>query len=339
MKLLICLEVQKNRITNGRYLADELSQKITTEIVYGQTKNLTKLRFFIYVLHKLRIPFFFEFYNIRIILKTLKFDPDIVLIIKGNYVWPWTLLILKFLKKEVICWSNDNYRFKHNRSLFLEYSLNLYDKILCHKPRDLKYLQKFNKKNNIKLLIHSYSPRYHYPEYSKEKSAIEILFIGTCETYRDSILANLALDGYKMHVQGTRWENSKLENCISEYKLKNCNLINKNTNKSEYRILMSSSKLVLNFFRRQNNDEINSRVIESLACSAICLCEYSLYTYQIFKNDNCINYFNNENELKDKIKVILDLKNDEISKLRKNSLEAVKKKNLDFYSNIIRYLK
>ena len=106
MKLLICLEVQKNRKTNGYYLAHELSQKITTEIVYGQIKNLTKLRFFSYVLHKLRISFFFEFYNIRIILKTLIFDPDIVLIIKGNYVWPWTLLILKSLKKEVICFAD-----------------------------------------------------------------------------------------------------------------------------------------------------------------------------------------------------------------------------------------
>ena len=339
MKLLICLEIQKNRKTNGYYLADEFSQRITTEIVYGQTKNLTKLRFFSYVLHKLRIPFFFEFYNIRIILKTLKFDPDIILIIKGNYVWPWTLLILKFLKKEVSCCSNDNYRFRHNRSLFLEYSLSLYDKIFYHKPKDKDYLTKFKNKDDLILLIHSYSPKYHFPDYIHHRSEIEILFIGTCENYRDSLLANLALDGYKMHVQGTRWQNSKLENFISKFNLKNCTLINKNTSETEYRNLISSSKIVLNFFRRQNEDEINSRIIESLACSAICLCEYSQYVYEIFKKDNCINFFKDEIELKNQIKIILDLRSDEISKLRKNSLEAVQKKNLDFYSNFIRYLK
>ena len=337
MKLIICLESYKGRETNGYYLAEELSNKFNTKIVYG-SGNIYIIKFLEKISFKLRIPLFFNFYNFRILFKTFCFNPDLVLISKGNYIWPCTLLILKFLKKKVVCWSNDNYRFKHNRSLFLEYSLGLYDKILYHKPRDLKYLEKFNKKNNIKLLIHSYSPRYHYPEYSKEKSNIEILFIGTCETYRDSILANLALDGYKMHVQGTRWQNSKLKKVISEFKLKNCNLINKNTNKSEYRILMSSSKIVLNFFRRQNNDEINSRVIESLACSAISLCEYSKYSYKIFKKDKCINFFKDDNELREKIKKLLNLQKNEINTLRKKTLKAVQEKKLDFYNNIIMHL-
>ena len=75
-----------------------------------------------------------------------------------------------------------------------------------------------------------------------------------------------------------------------------------------------------------------------MACSAICLCEYSKYVFEIFKEDYCINFFKDETELKNQIKIILNLKNDAISLLRKNSVKAVQKKNLDFYTNITRYL-
>ena len=337
MKIIVCLESHKGRKTNGYYFAEELSKKHNIKIIYGST-NIYIIKFLQKIFHKLRIPFFFNFYNFRILFKTLFFNPDLVLILKGNYVWPWTLNTLKYLNKKVICWSNDNYRFKHNRSLFLEYSLGLYNKILCHKPLDLKFLEMFNKKNNLRLLIHSYSPTYHYPEYNLEKSDIEILFIGTCETYRDSLLANLALDGYKMHVQGTRWQNSKLKKTISKFRLRNCTLINKNTNENEYRNFISSAKIVLNFFRRQNNDEINSRIIESLACSAICLSEYSQYIYQIFEKDNCISFFKDEAELKNKVKILLNLSNDELNCLREKSLNSVQKKNLDFCSNVMKHL-
>ena len=55
MKLIICLESYKGRETNGYYLAEELSNKFNTKIVYG-SGNIYIIKFLEKISFKLRIP-------------------------------------------------------------------------------------------------------------------------------------------------------------------------------------------------------------------------------------------------------------------------------------------
>ena len=83
MKLIICLESYKSRETNGYYLAEELSNKFNTKIVYG-SGNIYIIKFLEKISFKLRIPLFFNFYNFRILFKTFCFNPDLGNLMQGD---------------------------------------------------------------------------------------------------------------------------------------------------------------------------------------------------------------------------------------------------------------
>ena len=70
----------------------------------------TKPNFFTKILHKIGIPRNFDRINQRLERTNASYGPDIIFIVKGNSIYPWTLKRLKETnpKVNVVSFSNDN---------------------------------------------------------------------------------------------------------------------------------------------------------------------------------------------------------------------------------------
>ena len=258
--------------------------------------NKIKSNFLTKVLHKLRIPQDFDRINQRIEKANAKYRPDIIFIVKGNSIYPWTLKRLKKTNPngKVVSFSNDNMNLWHNKSLYYHLGLSYYDLVVSINIEAYKDIEDvFDGK--VLYLDKSFSTKYHYPE-GLDKT-ISVVFIGSYERERYEDLQFLADHGIKIEVFGNMWD--KISN---DKKNKNLKIHFDDVVADDYRKTICLSKITLGFLRKINSDTQTSRTFEIPACGGFMLMERTENQQRLFEEGKEAEYFSSKEELLSKIK-------------------------------------
>lgn len=244
---------------------------------------------------KLKTPLNHNKVNNNIIAKVLDFKPEVVFIVKGNNIYPWTLKKIKKINPNIslISWSLDDMYAWHNRSIYYTFGIKYYDLVFTSKSYNVLELEKLGAKK-VCFLYQAYSKTKHLiekvPDYSNIKR--DVLFIGYAESERFESIKFLVENGIEVHVFGTGWELLKKNNNYENLYIHSRDLLG-----AEYREFISSSKINLCFLRKINRDLHTSRSLEIPACGGFMVAERTREHEDLFNEKIESAYFSNNNEL------------------------------------------
>jgi spore maturation protein CgeB len=299
MNILIVSD-RKEKKSKTDYLANIFKEKYDADILY--TKDDTEeISLLDRVLNKLNIELDKSAINNRILKKLDEKNYDIIMIWKGNRIYPWTLKKIKinFPNIKLLSWSGDNMTKWHNKSLFYHFGINNYDVIFSVNIPDYKNIEKictkpvyyFNKRAD---------KRTHKPLNKERKEfKYDVLFIGSYEKERFKTLTYLAKNGIKIDIFGNMWNKCK-EKIHPNLKVHYKELVGK-----DYVEAISFSKISLGFLRKINNDTQTSRTFEIPACGGFMLMERTDEHLKLFIEGKEAEFFNSDDELLKKVEYYL----------------------------------
>jgi spore maturation protein CgeB len=261
--------------------------------------NKIKSNFWTKALHKLGIPKDFDRINQRVEKANAKYRPDIIFIVKGNSIYPWTLKRLKKTNPngKVVSFSNDNMSLWHNKSLYYHLGLSYYDLVVSINIEAYRDIEDVFE-GKVLYLDKSFSTRYHYTE--ELDKAISVVFIGSYEKERYEDLQFLANHGVKIEVFGAMWDKVEHDKISKNIKIHFENVL-----ADDYRKTICSSKIILGFLRKINSDTQTSRTFEIPACGGFMLMERTENQQRLFEEGKEAEYFSSKDELLSKIKYYL----------------------------------
>jgi spore maturation protein CgeB len=227
--------------------------------------------------------------------------PDVVFIIKGNYLYPSTLKEINGMGIKTVSYSLDDLFLKKNRSLFFKYGIRYYDLVVTTKKYNLNSNEfpKWGAKN-ILFQYQAFDSDIHKPckKNSKCKYAHDVVFVGSYEKNRHDYLEFLADNRITVHIYSPGWKN-KIRNkeflIIHDYHLYF----------EDFACALGCSKIALNFLRKINRDLHTSRSLEIPACGGFMLAERTSEHQSLFIEGEEVELFSNKEELLKKIKYYL----------------------------------
>ncbi|MBD3797008.1 MAG: glycosyltransferase family 1 protein [Campylobacterales bacterium] len=229
---------------------------------------------------------------------------DILLIVKGNDVYPSTLKKIKtvYPSIQLVSWSLDDMYAWHNRSLYFTYGLKYYDNVFTTKSYNVNELPLIGAKK-VHFIYQAYSKEIHIPHNECIKKPIyDIVFIGFPEKERFESLQYLAQNGIKVDIFGypSEWQKEP-------YLTHHENLIihAEGVYGQEYAKTIGSAKISLCFLRKANRDLHTSRSIEIPACGGFMLAERTTEHSELFTEDQEAVYFSSDEELLEKVRYYL----------------------------------
>ena len=247
-----------------------------------------------------------------------------------------TLTTLRNKNINIILYSSDNLSKNHNLSINILRCMQLYHSIILTKSTDMKNKKLiFLAKDQTKFYFvrKAFDPNLHKKNKNKNKNKYQVSFIGTYEKFRYKSLIYVAKKFYKnnkkiiINVWGNGWP--KIDSDIPNLKINNYPVYDKN-----FVNILHKSSINLNFLRKINDDISTDRTSEIPACGSFMLSEYSDEQNEIFKNGYEASYFENDEDLYEKI--IFFLKRPKlIKKISNNGYKKSRILKLD-HNNIIK---
>ena len=230
---------------------------------------------------------------------------DVVWIDKGVTIKQKTLVKIKEISsKTILVHYNPDDPFGAIRSgwkTFLR-SAPFYDVNFVSREENLGEYKSLGCKN-VYRFYRGYYPKLHWPitlsEMERKKYSSDVCFIGTWETERENYLVHLVKNGIPVNIWGRYWNRGKHWNLLKS-SIKGIALWGE-----EYVKGLCYSKICLCFLRKQNRDQQNSRTFEIPACGGFMLAERTNEHLELFEEGKEAEFFENENELLDKINYYL----------------------------------
>lgn len=254
------------------------------------------------VFEKIRLPLDRTSFNARI-RDMLKFNfYDVVLILKGNEIYPSTLQMMRRMNPntKLVSWSLDDMFAKHNRSMYYTWGLKYYDLVVTTKSYNLNELPKLGAKK-ILFLNNAYIRGFHDAFHVPHKLKKGVVFVGTAEDNRISFIEFAGQHELPITVYGSGWEKFKYK--FEKYK--SISIIPQNLTGEEYPKKISSAKIAISFLRKKNRDLQNSRSIEIPACATAMLSEFSDELCKLFDENENVMLFRNKDDFVSKLKKLL----------------------------------
>lgn len=225
--------------------------------------------------------------------------PDLILVLKGWFFAPATLLKIKkeLPQTKIFCFNPDNpFNVWHygNSNSWIRKSIPLYDVYFIWGKFLIDKIKQAGAKK-VEYLPFSYDSELHYPvAVNPEEKKIygsDIAFIGSWDEEREWWLNHL-LD-YDLKIWGNSWEkaNKKLQN-----KWQKRTVIGE-----EFSKVCNASKIILNIVRKQNMPAHNMRTFEVPACAGFLLSTRTQEQEEFFEKAKEADYFSTPEELKEKI--------------------------------------
>ena len=300
---------------------------VNSKVIYNYN-NRKSLYFIEKLFVKIRIPLDLSFFNYRFLKELIFNNYNMVIIIKGNNIFPISLILTKifFPGISLISWSLDNMIKLHNSSIYFKLSVPIYDIIFTTKSNTIEEFTKLRAKR-VQYITQAYSKFEHfYDDYCKDYD-FGILFIGSPEKDRIEKLRFLNQKNILVNVFGNGWEKFDLKDAP------NIVINNRELIGSEYRKAIRSSTITLNFLRKMNDDLHTSRTFEIPACGGFMLSERSKEHSDFFEENKEAIFFDSAEELFNKINKFTNnhKRRDEI---RMNGYKKVQKIN-NTYCNML----
>ena len=227
---------------------------------------------------------------------------DVVFIVKGTMIYPKTLKKIKhrYRNIKIVSWALDNMYAWHNRTLFYTLGLKYYDLVSTTKTNNVVELKRIGAK---KVFFHNntYSKKLHRPLPNKSsKYNHDVLFIGALEKERFQSMRFLAEHGIEVHIYTDSWQESVFKSNSTNLIIHPSGLYG-----DDYAEAISNSKVTLCFLRKINRDQQTTRSIEIPACGGCMVAEYTEEHLGLFKEDKEAVFFKNDEELLNKIRMLL----------------------------------
>lgn len=249
------------------------------------------------ILNKLRLPLF-NHYNNEIISDIRKHKYDLIIVVKGIFIYTNTILEIKKRQScNIINWTPDNMYLNHNNTYWYVKNLKYYDIVYTTKDRNIKYseLESLGAKR-VEYVYQNYSEEIH-KKMNCEK-IYDVCFVGSFEEERFKYIKYLAMNGIKVSVFGSGWG-------VVSNQIDNLDIAYKNVINLEYSRTIASSKVCLCFLRKKNFDSHTSRTVEIPAIGSFMLAERSFEHDFMFKENKEADYFDSKVELLKKTKFYL----------------------------------
>jgi len=239
---------------------------------------------------------------------------NVLFIYRCNEIFGSTLKALKNINPnlKILIYHNDNpfVNIKTRIKYFLFINAIKYSDIAyAYRPNNLTDLKNSRALNPKLLYPHYYTKNDLVKEIEFEKKSIDIVFIGHYEPNRSKTLNYLIKNEIKVKIFGSK---NQWNIAIDEYNWDN-DVISEPVYGEDYKKTINKSFLSLCFLSRINEDVYTRRNFEIPAAGSLCVSEYSDELCKIFKEDKEIILFKNDEELLNKVKILLENK-DEIFK-------------------------
>lgn len=236
--------------------------------------------------------------KIRHVLDTFK--PDLLLVMKGIYLWPRTLKEIEEVKKQLIfCFNTDNpfnlssYVISNNNILD---SIPYYDCYFTWSKLLIEPLLKIGAKK-VEYLPFGFDSNLHHPiDVSCDEKKLygnDIVFVGNWDKEREYWLKKLEdfdLGIWGRHYWNTRCKDKKLRRAWHRKAMYGRDMSK----------VLNASRISLNILRIQNKGSHNMRTFELPACGAFVLAERTQEAKEFFEEGKEAVYFSNPKELKEK---------------------------------------
>lgn len=245
-------------------------------------------------------------FNRQVVKVAERFQPELILFLKGPYVNPDALAALRARTSAIIVnYCLDDFFSLNPKAVTADMGrcIPLWDFIFTTKRYNVSELEAAGARRAIFVRC-SYDPAVHYPisvtPEEKAKWSSDLLFVGTYEKERAEWLTALVEHvPCNLRVFGNRWGAVALHSPLSPH-LQRRPLIGQ-----EKRLAFSSTKIGLAFLRKANRDTYTDRSFEIPACGAFMLAERSDEHALLFNEGKEIACFETVDELVEKSRYYL----------------------------------
>ena len=240
--------------------------------------------------------------NRRLVQQAESYQPDAVLVLKGEHVFPSSLVAIRQRTgAKLLNWNGDNPFNLMNSSRYLLNSIPIYDCLFIWGKCLIEPLYKAGARR-VEYLPFGYEPAIHHPvsvtEEERQLLGNDVVFVGTWEPPREAILSQL-LD-FDLAIWGNSWEHLALSSPLRE-----C-VRGRARYGEEMAKILNASKICLNFIRKQNGNAHNMRTFEIPACGAFMLTTRTKEQCEFFAEGEEIACFGDVAELRQQISCYLE---------------------------------
>lgn len=235
--------------------------------------------------------------NRDLLLQIKKGNYDVIFLWRAIHLYPSTIRKLK--KNAVVIGYNNDQTFSKHHPWWLFYllkrSISFYDHYFVYRASDKAAIEKLGCTSSVFMPTFDASRVYPIENVDKE---YDVAFIGHYEDDgRDQLLLRLIKEGFKVRLNGQRWQKSP---CYSELK----SLLGKEIEPAYegYNEALNSAKVCLSFLSKLNNDTYTRRTLEIPASKTVMLAEYTDDQAEMFKPDVEAVYFSSHQEAVDKLR-------------------------------------
>lgn len=284
-------------------------QKLGYEVV--QVSQTTSLKLdissnLIRIFNRLNRPINTALYNQKILKVVEDLDAKIFLTVKGNYIKPKTLEILRSRGVKTINYYPD-FRFTYDS--IDQASFPLYSSFITTKSFQVESLKQTIGKDKVHFLHHGYCSDIHHPPAVNplvKNYAPDVLYIGTYTPYKEKLLTALVTlnPNINLKIYGYDWQNASSNNL-----LRRC-LVIRPVLGINYAQLVNAAKINLAFHMGEADDTnwqdlVSTRSFELPACKGFMLHIDNPEIRQLYDVGQEIEVFSNVEDLSKKIEFYL----------------------------------
>jgi len=215
---------------------------------------------------------------------------DVIWMDKGIFISGSLIKYLRNSTQTLIHFTPDT-AFLGNRSHLFELCIPYYDHLITTKSFEQDHYQAYAP-NSLVLTTQGFDPDVHKPYYNFKDKIRDVVFIGLCEPYRQTLIKRLIEAGITVSIGGKKWDQFYSAN--SSYK--NLEYLGDNIYGKAYAELISSSKMALGLLSREFPELHTTRTFEIPACKTALVTEKNPETEKFYNDDEVI-FYNNDNEL------------------------------------------
>mgnify|MGYP005846867939 CR=1 FL=1 len=268
------------------------------------------------VLYRLNTSNIIRKINAELINTVEEFKPDIIWVLKGMEVLPDTLKIFNQKKIKLVNYNPDHPFIRSGRGSWNRNVLNsvpLYDLHLCYSKSLMKTI-KDKYKIRTEFLPFGFELDDNLFRRIKDNNEInKVCFLGNPDKIRYNLIKYLIGNGIQVDVYGYNWNKFFRSNSSS-----NLNIYDA-VYEDKFWETLRKYRVQLNIFRPHNIGSHNMRTFEITAVGGIQLAPDSPEHREFFEDGKEIFLYKSNDEAIDKIKYLLELNDDEATKIREAS--------------------
>lgn len=222
---------------------------------------------------------------------------DVIFLWRAIHLYPSTIRELK--SKAVVIGYNNDQTFSQHHPWWLFYllkrSIPFYDHYFVYRASDKAAIENLGCSSSVFMPTFDASRVYPIDNVQKE---YDVAFIGHYEDDgRDQLLLLLIKAGFKVRLNGQRWQKSPYYDQLKY-------LLGKDVAPAYegYNEALNSAKVCLSFLSKLNNDTYTRRTLEIPASRTVMLAEYTDDQAEMFKPDVEAVYFSNHEEAISKLR-------------------------------------